>query len=267
MLTITINNSSKVNQFNTILQNLKGISNSLLLNCDEKGIYAQGMDGSHVCLFELKIGDDWFDEYECDEACSMGINCEMLYKILSCLKEGQHISMKHDNTTSKLTIDLLGNSYDKSFELTLIEIDSDMVELPSRESTADIKFVSKDFAELINQLSIFGEKLKFTCNDNIILNSANEFGKVDITVKEEDIIEYMMEDGAEVESYFGIKFIHMITKFANVNKEVGIHISNDYPIKMVYALDDWKDQNEDDDESDQPLNHYIAFYLAPMEED
>lgn len=267
MLTITINNTSKVTQFNTILQNLKGISNSLLLNCDEKGIYAQGMDGSHVCLFELKIGEDWFDEYECDEACSMGINCEMLYKILSCLKEGQHISMKHDNTTSKLTIDLLGNSYDKSFELTLIEIDSDMVELPSRESTADIKFVSKDFAELINQLSIFGEKLKITCNDNIILNSANEFGKVDITVKEEDIVEYMMEDGAEVESYFGIKFIHMITKFANVNKEVGIHISNDYPIKMVYALDDWKDQNDDDDEGEQHLNHYIAFYLAPMEED
>ena len=267
MLTITINNTSKVTQFNTILQNLKGISNSLLLNCDEKGIYAQGMDGSHVCLFELKIGEDWFDEYECDEACSMGINCEMLYKILSCLKEGQHISMKHDNTTSKLTIDLLGNSYDKSFELTLIEIDSDMVELPSRESTADIKFVSKDFAELINQLSIFGEKLKFTSNDNIILNSANEFGKVDITVKEEDIVEYMMEDGAEVESYFGIKFIHMITKFANVNKEVGIHISNDYPIKMVYALDDWKDQNDDDDEGEQHLNHYIAFYLAPMEED
>ena len=265
MLTITINNTSNFTQFNTILQNLKGISNSLLLNCDEKGIYAQGMDGSHVCLFELKIGEDWFDEYKCDEACSMGINCEMLYKILSCLKEGQHISMRHDNTTSKLTIDLLGNSYDKSFELTLIEIDSDMVELPSRESTADIKFVSKDFAELINQLSIFGEKLKFTCNDDIILNSANEFGKVDITVKEEDIVEYMMEDGAEVESYFGIKFIHMITKFANVNKEVGIHISNDYPIKMVYALDDWKQQQEDEDEAQ--INHYIAFYLAPMEED
>ena len=268
MLTITINNSSKVTQFNTVLQNLKGISNCVLLNCDEKGIYAQGMDGSHVCLFELKIGEDWFDEYSCDESCSMGINCEMLYKILSCLKEGQHISMKHDSATSKLTIDLLGNSYDKSFELSLIEIDSDMVELPSRESTADIKFVSKDFAELINQLSIFGEKLKITCNDDIILNSANEFGKVDITVKEDDIVEYMMEDGAEVESYFGIKFIHMITKFANINKEVGIHISNDYPIKMVYALDDWKDQNDDDDdEGEQPLNHYIAFYLAPMEED
>jgi hypothetical protein len=36
---------------------------------------------------------------------------------------------------------------------------------------------------------------------------------------------------------------------------------------MVYALDDWKDQNDDDDEGEQHLNHYIAFYLAPMEED
>ena len=68
MLTITINNSSKVTQFNTVLQNLKGISNCVLLNCDEKGIYAQGMDGSHVCLFELKIGEDWFDEYSCDDS-------------------------------------------------------------------------------------------------------------------------------------------------------------------------------------------------------
>ena len=269
MLTITIKNQSKVYQFTQILQNLKGISNELNLICKEDGLYAQGMDSSHICLFEMNIKPEWFDNYNCTEDCMMGIHCEMLFKIVSCIKEGQHIDMWYDTEKKgdKLTINLIGNSYDKSFELTLIEIDSDMVELPSRESTADIKFVSKDFAELINQLSIFGEKLKITCNDNIILNSANEFGKVDITVKEEDIVEYMMEDGAEVESYFGIKFIHMITKFANVNKEVGIHISNDYPIKMVYALDDWKDQNEDDDEGDQPLNHYIAFYLAPMEED
>ena len=31
-------------------------------------------------------------------------------------------------------------------------------------------------------------------------------------------------------------------KFSNLSKEIGIHISNGFPIKMVYNLDDWKDK-------------------------
>lgn len=264
MLNITINNATKVFQFNTVLQNIKNISNTILLTCDESGLYAQGMDGSHICLFELKIGSEWFDNYDCDEPSSMGINCEMLYKIISCLKEGQHINMKHNQTTSKLEIDLLGNSYDKSFELKLIDVYTELMTLPEKEYAADIKFVSQDYAELINQLSIFGEKLKITCNDNIILNSENDFGKVDIIVNKDDIIEYMIEQDSEIESLFGLKYIQMITRFAKLNKEVCIHISNDFPIKFVYSLHDWKEEN---DEEVEDLKHYIAFYLAPMEDE
>ena len=57
MLEITISNAKKVYQFTTILQNLKGISNELTLDCNEGGLYAQGMDTAHVCLFELVIND------------------------------------------------------------------------------------------------------------------------------------------------------------------------------------------------------------------
>lgn len=220
-----------------------------------------------MCLFEMNITPEWFDAYGCNEECMMGVHCEMLFKIISCIKEGQYIDMKYDPDSSgdKLTIDLLGNSYDKSFELSLINIDSDMVEMPEKEYTADIRFVSKDFAELINQLSIFGDKLKISCGDSIILNSENEFGKVDITVKEDDIIEYIMEEGAKLESSFGIRFITMITKFSNLNKELAINVSEQFPIKLTYNLDDWKDKvNEDDDAS---IDNYISFYLAPLEDD
>ena len=40
--------------------------------------------------------------------------------------------MLYTENGDKLTIDLLGNSYDKSFELSLIDIEADMVELPSK---------------------------------------------------------------------------------------------------------------------------------------
>ncbi len=270
MLEITINNDKKVYQITQILHNLKNISSELNLLCDENGLYAQGMDSSHVCLFELNIRPGWFDTYNCSQECVMGIHCEMLFKIISCIKEGQHIDMKHDpvNSASKLTINLLGNSYDKSFELSLIDIESDMVELPEKEYTADIKIVSKDYAELVNQLSIFGDRLKIKCDDEIVLNSENEFGKVDITVKEEDIIEYIMEEEGKIDTTFGIRFITMITKFSNLSKEIGIHISNGFPIKMVYNLDDWKDKpmDESGEDNDEIVN-YMSFYLAPLLDD
>ena len=275
MLNITIKNAKKVYQFTQILQNLKGISNELNLVCKEDGLYAQGMDSSHICLFEMCIHLNWFDTYECTEECVMGIHCEMLFKIISCMKEGQYIDMRYDadKNGDKLMIDLLGISYDKSFELSLIDIESDMVELPEKEYTADMKFISKDFSELISQLSIFGDKLKISCNDNIVFNSENEFGKVDITVKEEDIVEYMIEEDQTIESSFGIKFISTITKFSNLNKILNINISEQFPVKISYNLDDWKDENTENDEEEKEeenetnMVNYISFYLAPLEED
>ena len=139
-----------------------------------------------------------------------------------------------------------------------------MVELPEEDYTADIRFVSKDFAELINQLSIFGDKLELSCDDDIVLNSENEFGKVDITVKENDIVEYIMEEGVTLKTSYGIKFITMITKFSNLNKELLINVTEGLPIKLTYNLDDWK---EKDSCSENCIDNYICLYLAPLLDD
>ena len=59
-------------------------------------MYTQGMDNSHACLFELNLNNDWFNEYEIgeDETYRIGINCELLFKILNCLGEEQNIELK-----------------------------------------------------------------------------------------------------------------------------------------------------------------------------
>ena len=67
-----------------------------------------------------------------------------------------------------------------------------------------------------------------------------------------------MEEDSEIDAQYGIKYINMITKFSNVNKEIGIHISNSFPIKFVYNLEDWKDSSEEENDT----IHYIAFYFC-----
>ena len=38
------------------------------------------MDGSHVCLFDLKIKKDWFDDYEANEEI-ISFNSNIIVKI------------------------------------------------------------------------------------------------------------------------------------------------------------------------------------------
>ena len=48
-----LTNKQKTNQFSHIFKNLKNISTDVEMHVKETGIYIQGMDPGHICLFEL----------------------------------------------------------------------------------------------------------------------------------------------------------------------------------------------------------------------
>ena len=52
---LTLTDSKKVSQFSSILKNLKNFNNDIEIHVDENRLYAQGMDSSHCCLFELEL--------------------------------------------------------------------------------------------------------------------------------------------------------------------------------------------------------------------
>ncbi len=52
---LVITDSRKVSQFSSILKNLKNFSLDIEIHVDDERLYAQGMDSSHCCLFELEL--------------------------------------------------------------------------------------------------------------------------------------------------------------------------------------------------------------------
>ena len=56
----------------------------------------------------------------------MGVNCEMLFKIIDCWKEGQKITIYSKNF-DKLSVDFEGGKHlTKRFEIPLMDIDADV---------------------------------------------------------------------------------------------------------------------------------------------
>tara|TARA_B100000900_G_scaffold258152_1_gene220014 strand:+ start:2874 stop:3680 length:807 start_codon:yes stop_codon:yes gene_type:complete len=266
---LVITDPHKVSQFSNILKNLKNFSIDIEFHINNERLYAQGMDSSHVCLFELVLLCDWFTEYEVDETSVIGINCELLSRVLNCLGENQNIELNYNSDNDNLFITLSPKEGEsgivKEFKLPLMNLEVDLLEIPDTEYTADIHMVSNQFTELVNQLSIFGNEIKVKCSEDIRLTGTGELGSMDAVIKEDDILMYAIEEDTVLDLNFSMSYINMMVAFGRINKKVQIHISDAMPMKIQYGMDNFMDEEEEDE--DEGDKNYIRFFLAPKIED
>lgn len=257
---IVISNPQKVTVFSTIFRHLKNVAPVVNIDILPDKFYIQGMDDSHVCLFELLLQKDWFEEYDITNSEVLGIHCEIMFKMIGCLEDGQKITMYMNDKSDKLSVDFEGHdaaskTVKKSFEMPLIMIDSEHLNIPEIEHQADITIQSQQFADLINQLCIFGDELKINCDmENVRLSAKGEHGQMTASIKDEDIIEYVIEEDSTVNLTCGLKYIQRMCAFSKISSNVYLHCSNDNPIKLHYSLD------EEDSNNSQ---NYVRFFAAP----
>ena len=266
---IILNDKRKVRQFACILRHLKNLSSNIEMVINPQKLYVQGMDSSHASLFELSLINEWFSEYDVEKNYNLGINCELVFKILNCLDETQNIIIEYDDD-DHLYFKLLPREGEtgivKEFQLPLVMMDSEMFQIPETDYSVDLKMVSSEFSLLIEQLSIFGNEMNIRCTEEgIKMTGQGEMGKMTAQIKEQDILVYAIEEETVVELNFSMAFVQQFASFSKVNKAVEIHWSDETPMNILYSLDDPMDDDDDDIESNSV--NYIRFYLAPKIED
>ena len=266
-MNIVLKETTKVVQFSSIMKNLKNFSQDVEFVVSENGVYTQGMDGSHCCLFEMILKSDWFDEFDTDKDYSLGLNCELLSKVLNCLETNQEIRMEYSEDRDDLLISLCPNkgenSITKVFQLPLIDIESNLLEIPETDYAADIVMSSEDFGKLINQISIFGKTVLFELEETIKVTGKGDDGKMSAIIKEDDIISYAAVEDIDLKLEYSGMFIAMMTSFTKLNKTIQIHFNEEMPMKVQYGLDSFMDNDDDDDDDESEDRNFIRFFLAP----
>lgn len=256
---LVITEPTKVKAFATIFKQLKNVTADVNIDFTEDTMYIQGMDSAHACLFELLLQKEWFTEYTVNKPFAMGIHCEFMFKMIECLEDGQKITMYMKETADKLSVDFDSledsNTIRKSFEMPLMNIDSEHLQVPEMDYEADISILSDEFSDLISQLNIFGDDLQVNCNmETIDLTASGEMGKMTAAIKEENIVEYAIEEDIIVNLTISIKFIQTMCGFSKISDVAYLHCSNNSPVKLHYSLDD-----EDSGDS----CNYVRFFVAP----
>ena len=256
-MNIIITNSAKADLFGALFQHVRLFTEHVNITFEKDRVFVQSMDSSRVSVFELSLPDTWFDVYEhtADSAITLGVPATMLFKILNTRDKIQETQILYDDVNSdKLFLNFSSNNasvFNKRFELPLIELDCEVMEIPPGESDAEFSLDSVVFASLINQLKIFGDTIEIQCSEEkIVLQSISiEAGKMLVDINIEDLTEYSINEGEIMKLSFSLSMLHHICMYSKISKEVEIHLKDNFPMKLKYSLGD-------DGAS-------FTFYLAP----
>jgi proliferating cell nuclear antigen len=261
---IVISNKKKFKIFSNVFRYLPIFMDTVNINVTDNGLYMQGMDTSHVCLFELKLVPDWFDIFEKDKNYVLGMHCTTFYKVIQCIEDvEQTMTLSYDDEDKlNIAIESKDNSkVNKYFEIPLIDINSEILDIPETEYTIDMEINSNSITNYITELSIFDEEFTIICNQNkISMKSKSESGCLRIEMSEDSILLYAIEeDIEEIEQVYSLKYVKDICSFSKITDSVVINLKEENPMRIHQSLDDVDLFNES--------KNYLRFYIAPKMED
>ena len=224
-------------------------------------MYVQCLDTSLILILEIELPNTWFDVYELvnETSVTVGVQSLIWSKVLTMRDKSQTIYICTDDEEDKLLIsfqttsDNKGKVFDKHFEIPLLDIDSDIMNIPSMEYQAEFSLLSATFANMISQLKQFGDTIDIECSEEAIkmVSQSVENGKMNANMPIDGLNEYSIEENKVVRSCFSLKHLHNICQYHKIANSVQLYLSENYPIKIKYEIEG---------------NGHIVFYLAPREE-
>lgn len=255
---ISIVNPQKAEVFVQIFQNMKALTNAISIMLREKQFYVQGMDSSHVSMFELALDHKWFDSYKVEKDVVLGINIDIFAKILGTHKNSQKIIL-YQTHEDRLDISFQSDDkeFNKDFSMPLVEIDNELMNITDFDFDLEFIMESKRLKQTVDEMLIFGDNVKIDFNDDkIVLKVENETtGNMNTYIDVEDLEECTISDDDDISCSFNIKYMQFMSNYFKVSKNVHLKFSKSYPMMCKYILDGMSDTN------------YIRFYLAPKIQD
>ena len=148
------------------------------------------------------------------------------------------------------------NTFDKHFELPLIDIDEEGMQIPEIEYTAELAMHSSQFADIITQLKMFGDTMEVQCSEEQITlaSTSQDQGKMFVEIGINDLSEFAIDEGANLALSFSLTYLKHFCAYSRISELVSIKIGESYPMRISYSLGEQEDAN-------------LVFHLAPKMND
>lgn len=244
-----------------VVDGIRDLCKDVNFECQEQGIHVQSMDSSHVALVSLLLREAAFQDYKCDKAMSLGMNIESLAKVLKMCTASDSLKLRAENGADHVSFTCESSSEDRiaDFDLKLMEIESDHMEIPDQEYKVVAKLPSAEFQKICRDLKEFGETMQISASkEGIRFSVAGDIGGANVMLKPRDSpkpeerVALTVHEPTTVT--FALRYLNNFAKAGPLSGEVELGMGPDMPLCVKYVLD-------------RPENGHLQFYLAPKVEE
>jgi len=239
-----------------ILDAIKELVNDANFDCNGNGMALQAMDTAHVSLVHLMLKKEAFERYRCDKNVVLGVNMQIMNKMLKCAGKDDAITLKAVDEPDVLALSFESKSGDRmsEFEMKMVVIDSEPLGIPEPEYTAEIQMPAAEFKKVCSDLSTIGDTVTISANkDGVKFSVTGDSGNGSITVRENNKADKNDESTTielkeAVSLTFALKYLNTFCKSASLSNQVGLYLSKESPLMVEFKFMD---------------ESYIRYYLAP----
>jgi proliferating cell nuclear antigen len=249
----------KCQTFKKLIDSIKDLIPEATLECSSEEILMQAMDSSHVCLCKMVLKKSGFSEYTCPDDFVIGLSVVNLSKILKCAQNTDSLDIKASKENENLDILFKGSKKNSKFEMKLMEIDQEGLEIPETEYPCEISIKSSEFQKIIKDLSSLGDTCEITVSEEGVKFSIDgDVGKAEILLEKTDDCQITCEDKVKVSRKYAIRYLSDFTKATSLSDKVLLKISNEAPLLVSYSF------NDSDSATDMSC---LEFYLGYKNDD
>tara|TARA_Y100000389_G_C17470948_1_gene530724 strand:+ start:2306 stop:3145 length:840 start_codon:yes stop_codon:yes gene_type:complete len=220
---------------------LKEILNDTNITFDKDGLRIMTLDGLKTSLINMRMYATNFEKYICEHEIFVGVNMANLFKLIKSIENNDHLTLyvKRDEI---YTLGIIINNSDKNrsteYQLKLLDLDQNKIEVPSTEFKNVITLPSSDFQRICRDMQNIGDKIaienygshiKLTCNGTFA-NQTTTISGINKEVTEID------DDYEVVRGIFALKHLCLFTKCTNLCNTVELYLKNDYPLLIKYGI-------------------------------
>jgi proliferating cell nuclear antigen PCNA len=246
---IMINTKNKKDLFVALFHTLKNCSNIVSIIFKSDHIYIQGMDKSHICLYEVKLLKQWFSiyEYKEEDINTISFDAQTFYTIINRCHDTQNMELYFDGNSDILNIDLdceytelSKGVFNKYFKIPLVDFDNIVMEIPENaDYDSEFSIISKKICEITSQMIVFGNDINFKCfQDQIHLITNGTNGEMLVKVPIDDLNEYSIIEDEIVDIRYSLTYIDKMCLSNKLSDEIQFSLSKEFPMKIKYDLGD-----------------------------
>jgi len=225
--------------FRRIIECFRDLINEGAFICQADSITLQAMDTSHVSLVSMRL--DGFESYSCDEDFFIGVPIQNLYKILKCMDPEDTLTLSADPDTPVLSLEFQKPNRSASFDMHLIDLEVDQMEIPEQKYDCNLTLSSSDFKKMISDLQPFGESIFLKAKKEEFIFSVQDHANITIKTFEE------YDCHNETVAEFSGRFLGLFAKASVLSKNVVLRFSSNTPLLLEFGFEEG----------------WIRYYLSP----